>query len=65
METYLGRTREELPAPPVHPDLAALQGLADLSAAGPATPDLDSWAHGIRVHGDAWPPDWRPEPAVR
>jgi hypothetical protein len=28
-------------------------------------PDLDSWAHGIRVHGDDWPPDWGPEPAER
>ena len=28
-------------------------------------PDLDSWAHGIRVHGDDWPPDWGPEPEQR
>ncbi len=28
-------------------------------------PDVDSWAHGIWVHGDAWPADWGPEPAER
>jgi uncharacterized damage-inducible protein DinB len=24
-------------------------------------PDLDSWAYGIWVHGDDWPPDWGPD----
>ena len=36
-----------------------------LGANGIEPPDLDSWAHGIRVHGDDWPPDWGPEPAER
>jgi uncharacterized damage-inducible protein DinB len=27
--------------------------------------ELDSWAHGIFMHGDAWPGDWGPEPVVR
>jgi uncharacterized damage-inducible protein DinB len=36
-----------------------------LGSRGIAPPDLDSWAHGIRVHGDNWPPDWGPEPAER
>ncbi len=36
-----------------------------LGANGIEPPDLDSWAHGIRVHGDDWPPDWGPEPAQR
>ncbi len=27
--------------------------------------ELDSWAHGIFMHGDAWPADWGPEPEVR
>lgn len=36
-----------------------------LGANGIEPPDLDSWAHGIRVHGDPWPPDWGPEPADR
>ncbi len=36
-----------------------------LGANGIEPPDLDSWAHGIFVHGDAWPLDWGPEPAVR
>ena len=29
-----------------------------LGANGIEPPDLDSWAHGIWVHGDDWPPDW-------
>ncbi len=33
-----------------------------LGANGIEPPDLDSWAHGIFVHGDDWPPDWGPEP---
>jgi uncharacterized damage-inducible protein DinB len=36
-----------------------------LGANGIEPPDLDAWAHGIRVHGDDWPPDWGPEPAQR
>ncbi len=36
-----------------------------LGANGIEPPDLDSWAHGIRVHGDDWPPDWGPEPEQR
>jgi uncharacterized damage-inducible protein DinB len=36
-----------------------------LGANGIEPPDLDSWAYGIRVHGDDWPPDWGPEPAQR
>ena len=36
-----------------------------LGANGIEPPDLDSWAHGIRVHSDDWPPDWGPEPAQR
>jgi uncharacterized damage-inducible protein DinB len=36
-----------------------------LSANGIEPPDIASWAHGIRVHGDDWPPDWGPEPARR
>ena len=36
-----------------------------LGSNGIEPPDLDSWAHGIRVHGDDWPPDWGPEPAER
>jgi hypothetical protein len=36
-----------------------------LGSNGIEPPDLDSWAHGIRVHGDDWPPDWGPEPAQR
>lgn len=36
-----------------------------LGANGIEPPDLDSWAHGIRVHGDDWPADWGPEPAMR
>ena len=36
-----------------------------LGSNGIEPPDLDSWAHGIRVHGDDWPPDWRPEPERR
>jgi uncharacterized damage-inducible protein DinB len=36
-----------------------------LGANGIEPPDLDSWAHGIRVHGDDWPPDWGPEPVQR
>ncbi|MGE0600248.1 MAG: DinB family protein [Dehalococcoidia bacterium] len=27
--------------------------------------ELDSWAHGIFAHGDAWPENWGPEPAER
>ncbi len=36
-----------------------------LGSNGIEPPDLDSWAHGIRVHGDDWPPDWGPEPERR
>lgn len=36
-----------------------------LGANGIEPPDLDSWAFGILVHGDDWPPDWGPEPAQR
>ena len=36
-----------------------------LGSNGIEPPDLDSWAHGIWVHGDDWPPDWGPEPAGR
>ncbi len=36
-----------------------------LGANGIEPPDLDSWAHGIRVHGDDWPSDWGAEPARR
>ena len=36
-----------------------------LGSNGIEPPDLDSWAHGIRVHGDDWPEDWGPEPAQR
>ncbi|MBA2374434.1 MAG: DinB family protein [Chloroflexi bacterium] len=36
-----------------------------LGSNGIEPPDLDSWAHGIRVHADDWPPDWGPEPAER
>jgi uncharacterized damage-inducible protein DinB len=36
-----------------------------LGSNGIEPPDLDSWAHGIRVHGDDWPPDWGPEPSDR
>ena len=36
-----------------------------LGANGIEPPDLDSWSHGIRIHGDDWPPDWGPEPAER
>jgi uncharacterized damage-inducible protein DinB len=36
-----------------------------LGSNGIEPPDLDSWAHGVRVHGDDWPPDWGPEPAAR
>ncbi len=36
-----------------------------LGANGIEPPDLDSWAYGIRVHGDDSPPDWGPEPARR
>lgn len=36
-----------------------------LGSNGIQPPDLDSWAHGIRIHGDDWPPDWGPEPAQR
>jgi uncharacterized damage-inducible protein DinB len=36
-----------------------------LGSNGIEPPDLDSWAHGIRVHTDDWPPDWGPEPAER
>jgi uncharacterized damage-inducible protein DinB len=36
-----------------------------LGSNGIEPPDLDSWAHGIRVHGDDWPLDWGPEPAQR
>lgn len=36
-----------------------------LGANGIEPPDVDSWAHGIWVHGDAWPEDWGPEPAER
>jgi uncharacterized damage-inducible protein DinB len=36
-----------------------------LGANGIEPPDLDSWAHGIRVHGDDWPAEWGPEPADR
>jgi uncharacterized damage-inducible protein DinB len=32
-----------------------------LGANGKEPPDLDSWAHGIWVHGDDWPPDWGPD----
>jgi uncharacterized damage-inducible protein DinB len=32
-----------------------------LGANGIEPPDLDSWAHGIWVHGDDWPPDWGPD----
>ncbi len=28
-------------------------------------PEFDSWAHGIIVHGDPWPPDWGPQPEQR
>jgi uncharacterized damage-inducible protein DinB len=33
-----------------------------LGSNGIEPPDLDSWAHGIWVHGDDWPADWGPEP---
>jgi hypothetical protein len=36
-----------------------------LGANGIEPPDLDSWSHGIRVHGDDWPDDWGPEPVDR
>jgi uncharacterized damage-inducible protein DinB len=36
-----------------------------LGSNGIEPPDLDSWAHGILVHGDDWPPDWGPESANR
>jgi uncharacterized damage-inducible protein DinB len=36
-----------------------------LGANGIEPPDLDSWAHGIFVHGDDWPDEWGPEPANR
>jgi uncharacterized damage-inducible protein DinB len=36
-----------------------------LGANGIEPPDLDSWAHGIFAHGDAWPSDWGPEPSDR
>jgi hypothetical protein len=36
-----------------------------LGANGIEPPDLDSWAHGIFVHGDDWPTAWGPEPAER
>ena len=36
-----------------------------LGANGIEPPDLDSWSHGILAHGDAWPPDWGPEPPDR
>ena len=29
-----------------------------LGALGIEGPELDSWAHGIFVHGDSWPADW-------
>jgi len=32
-----------------------------LGANGIEPPDLDSWAHGIWVHGDDWPSDWGPD----
>lgn len=32
-----------------------------LGTNGIEPPDLDSWAHGIFVHGDDWPPDWGPD----
>ena len=32
-----------------------------LGANGIEPPDLDSWAHGIWVHGDDWPPGWGPD----
>jgi uncharacterized damage-inducible protein DinB len=36
-----------------------------LGSNGIEPPDLDSWAHGIWVHGDDWPDDWGAEPADR
>ena len=36
-----------------------------LGANGIEPPDLDAWSHGILAHGDAWPPDWGPEPEGR
>jgi uncharacterized damage-inducible protein DinB len=36
-----------------------------LGANGIEPPDFDSWAHGIFVHGDDWPAEWGPEPAIR
>jgi uncharacterized damage-inducible protein DinB len=36
-----------------------------LGSRGVEPPDLDSWAHGIWVHGDDWPSDWGPEPEQR
>lgn len=36
-----------------------------LGAQGIEPPDLDAWAHGIRVHGDDRPLEWGPEPADR
>ena len=32
-----------------------------LGSNGIEPPDLDSWAHGIFVHGDDWPDDWGPD----
>jgi uncharacterized damage-inducible protein DinB len=32
-----------------------------LGSNGIEPPDLDSWAHGIWLHGDDWPPDWGPD----
>jgi uncharacterized damage-inducible protein DinB len=36
-----------------------------LGSNGIEPPDLDSWAHGIWIHGDDWPEDWGPEPPER
>ena len=36
-----------------------------LGALGYELPELDSWAHGIFVNGDAWPEDWGAEPDDR
>ncbi len=35
-----------------------------LGSLGTEPPALDSWAHGIFVHGDDWPPDWGEEPST-
>jgi uncharacterized damage-inducible protein DinB len=32
-----------------------------LGALGILGPELDSWAHGIFMHGDDWPADWGPK----